>query len=536
MKKATTYEFCKPGPILSYVEKVRLRLGRIAERDTQKELGQYLTPAPVACFMASLMKLPKDELRLLDPGAGIGSLTAAVVDRALAMPNPPKTVSVVAWELDGEILPFLHRTLRRCQDESRKQGVRFSYVVVPEDFIETGSKAVFDLEAGKESFSFNRVILNPPYRKIQSDSSERLALRRVKIETSNLYAGFVALTVRLLESGGELVAITPRSFCNGPYFKGFRNQFLKYMRFRHIHTFERRDRAFADDNVLQENIIFHAKKSSMETSTVLVTASDEPSGEIPHKRLVRYEDVIPVDDPEHIIHIPSGESDKRARTKVLANTCGLPDLGVSVSTGRVVDFRAKEHLRAVPEADTVPLIYPMHFDNGTVSWPRSGSRKPNAISRNDATLPLLLPTGFYVLVKRFTSKEEARRIVAVVFDPRVVHAHEVAFENHVNVYHVNGHGMPETLAKGIAAYLNTTIVDKYFRQFSGHTQVNAADLRKLCYPSRVVLERIGCVVDSALRDQAELDATVEGETIRCHQERVQRLPKERRRSTRPSLS
>jgi adenine-specific DNA-methyltransferase len=33
------------------------------------------------------------------------------------------------------------------------------------------------------------------------------------------------------------------------------------------------------------------------------------------------------------------------------------------------------------------------------------------------------------------------------------------------------------------AYLNSQEVDDYFRVFSGHTQVNATDLRRLRYPT-----------------------------------------------------
>ena len=46
-------------------------------------------------------------------------------------------------------------------------------------------------------------------------------------------------------------------------------------------------------------------------------------------------------------------------------------------------------------------------------------------------------------------------------------------------------------AKGLWAYLNSNIVDQYFRQFNGHTQVNAADLRMLRYPSRKQLVAMG---------------------------------------------
>jgi adenine-specific DNA-methyltransferase len=57
--------------------------------------------------------------------------------------------------------------------------------------------------------------------------------------------------------------------------------------------------------------------------------------------------------------------------------------------------------------------------------------------------------------------------------------------------------------------LNSTLVDTYFRQFNGHTQVNATDLRSLKYPSRARLEKLGKAVGHEPRTQDELDALVE---------------------------
>ena len=52
----------------------------------------------------------------------------------------------------------------------------------------------------------------------------------------------------------------------------------------------------------------------------------------------------------------------------------------------------------------------------------------------------------------------------------------LGFENHLNVFHQHKHGLPDNLAHGLAAFLNTTAVDEHFRRFNGHTQVNATDL------------------------------------------------------------
>ena len=96
----------------------------------------------------------------------------------------------------------------------------------------------------------------------------------------------------------------------------------------------------------------------------------------------------------------------------------LASLGLSVSTGRVVDFRARQWLRPEATPETVPLIYPAHFDNGLIRWPKAGSKKPNAIVYNSESANLMVPAGVYVLVRRFSAKEERRRLSLPFSIPR----------------------------------------------------------------------------------------------------------------------
>jgi len=66
------------------------------------------------------------------------------------------------------------------------------------------------------------------------------------------------------------------------------------------------------------------------------------------------------------------------------------------------------------------------------------------------------------------------------------------------------------LAKGLAVFLNSTLVDLFFRQFNGHTQVNAGDLRKLRYPQRDALLSMGEKVGRPFPEQVCIDDIVEG--------------------------
>jgi adenine-specific DNA-methyltransferase len=481
----------------------------VDDLDRQHELGQFLTPNPVAEFMASLFEMHRSEVHLLDAGAGAGALSAALIGRLCRDARKPKRISISAYEIDPAQIEPLRARLDGCRRECERARISFSATVLNEDFIAAAVPMVRGDLFASEAPHFNAAIINPPYRKIRSDSPTRLLLRSAGIETSNLYAGFVALVTRLLDKGGEMVAITPRSFCNGPYFRPFREDLLHAMSLRRLHVFESRSAAFSGDAVLQENIIVHTVKGAPKPRQVIISSSSGKHDGVVTERAVDFREVVSPGDAEQFIHLPADDQHEQARRAMQRLSTTLSALGLSVSTGRVVDFRAKEFLREQPGRDTAPLIYPCHFNGGFVHWPKEKTRKPNAIVSNEQTRELLVPAGIYVLVKRFTAKEERKRIVACIYDPQQIEAPLVGFENHLNYFHVNGHGLPMALAKGLAAFLNSTVVDVYFRQFNGHTQVNATDLRNLNYPPRAELESLGRRITDPGLSQTELDALVE---------------------------
>jgi adenine-specific DNA-methyltransferase len=217
------------------------------------------------------------------------------------------------------------------------------------------------------------------------------------------------------------------------------------------------------------------------------------------------------------IHLDVDDAYTSPAERIKCFTSSLNRLGLTVSTGRVVDFRAREDLRQASEQETAPLIYPCHFLNGFIEWPVESGKKPNAIMSSSKTSDLLVEEGFYVLTKRFSSKEQLRRVMAAVYDPTRIDARFVGFENHLNYFHKQGSGLPADLAKGLALYLNSTIVDQYFRLFSGHTQVNATDLRKMPYPTHEQLVRLGANVTERMPDQETIDAIIEKECLNCEQ-------------------
>jgi len=184
----------------------------------RSNLGQYMTPTPIARFMASLFADVSGDIRLLDPGAGVGSLTAAFVERIGREHSKPHSVALSAYEIEPVLTTYLRNTLNEATTQCRRAQITASNELHEEDFILSHTSGVQPdiFNQAREDGGFTHVLMNPPYKKINSASAHRMALRKAGIETSNLYTAFMFLAAQRLRPGGEMVAIIPRSFCNGP--------------------------------------------------------------------------------------------------------------------------------------------------------------------------------------------------------------------------------------------------------------------------------------------------------------------------------
>jgi adenine-specific DNA-methyltransferase len=463
---------------------IRQQATRSLDASKKIELGQFLTPSAVAKYMVSLFRpRPGPTIRLLDPGAGVGSLTGAFLERFMSGEGA-RRIDVTAYEIDEAMQKYLDQVLTGYHSVARESDVDLRNTIVADDFIDAVCRPLLRTRQPR----FTHAILNPPYRKIHSDSSHRAMLREVGIETVNLYAAFLALTIDVMEDGGEVVGIVPRSFCNGPYYKPFRDRLLQKTAISHIHLFDARDRAFQEDEVLQENIIVHLVRSGKQRAVTISTSTDHSLHNYQcHK--YQFSRIVKPGDPQRFVHVPSGPGQSRLELSSSARYSPA-EIGIKVSTGPVVDFRLKDFLRYEPGPDTVPLLYPAHFCDQGIEWPKK-TKKPNALALHPETQKWLYPNGFYTVVRRFSSKEERRRVVASVVQPNAFNSDFLGFENHLNVFHIDRSGLSEHLAYGLAAFLNSTVVDECFRSFNGHTQVNATDLRLLKYPSAAALTLLG---------------------------------------------
>lgn len=497
--------------ILSYVEEKRGIISANLDKKSRGLNGQYLTPGLVASYMAEMFaKSNSSHIRLLDPGAGSGALFSAFLDTVYNSKKIPRKIEIIAYENDVHLFKELKNTAKIAEQFFMNSQINLKIDLRDSDFIMEAATAIQPnlLPESRILKPFTHVIINPPYRKLATSSAHRKNLKRVGIDVTNLYSAFVALSIKLMKVGAELVAITPRSFCNGPYFRSFRKLLVQDGYFSKIHIFDSRTDAFKEDEVLQENVIFKFKKG-VEHNSVEVSSSPDRTFKRSKRRIVPYSKVLNHGDADLIIHIPSNEFDEYVLDRLGQFRYGLSDHNLSVSTGPVVDFRLKRFLRECWLPGMAPLIYPYNIEDSRIKWPKTNHKKYSAIEINGKSIKWLMPNGNYVLIKRFSSKEEARRIYPAYFNVHDIDNEFIAFENHLNVIHSGRRGIGQNIAKGITAYLASTIVDLYFRQFSGHTQVNSSDIRNLPFPDRSILKIMATHFKNGCINRQEVDDTLE---------------------------
>jgi adenine-specific DNA-methyltransferase len=470
-----------------------LRLGTPALR--RKEWGQYFTAPAVANFMASLLlRSDTEHARILDPGAGTGILGLAAA--ASLMSQGARSVELVAVEPE----PRAREQLQAC---CARAAVAFG-PALRISVIDTDVLALAEPELGTPMLEpFDVVISNPPYFKM-SPGDQRAG------GSPNIYTRFMEVSSRLLRPGGEICFIIPRSFASGLYFRRFRRDFHRRMSLMRVHVFESRRDAFRDDGVLQENIIVHYRRlpQPLRMDDVVEVSSSAGMWDIERCSLVRIprRSILDTSDPNAILGLPASADDLRVLDHVRSWSHTLAHNGLEISTGPVVPFRARELLCQTSDGKSVvPLLWMQHVRAGGVTWPLPARfRKPEHILAS-AGEKLLVPNENYVLLRRFSAKEEARRLTAAPLLKGQLGGEWIGLENHLNFVHRPGGSLSEDEALGLAALFNSKILDSYFRVMNGNTQVNATDIRAMPLPPLARIKAIG----DAVRRGATSDAVEE---------------------------
>jgi len=463
------------------------------------DAGQFFTPPIVARYMANLAGQLHDNARVVDPGTGVGILACAICESAKV--QKLSALTIVAYESDPLLHTLCSFTLNYARNFLQEHGIELSIELYQQDFIEAMAEQITQTSLWSNGLRpkqpFDLAILNPPYFKVNQKDTRARLVKDIAHGRTNMYTMFMSLAASSLRVGGHFVSITPRSFASGAYFRHFRQQFFSTITPELIHLFDSRRSAFEDAGVLQENIILAGVRKGMSSVEPPFVTISQSRGlhDLAHPLLQQTSRRLIIDEKQKdpVLHLPTNDIDIHLLQAFRRWGNRLKTYGLEISTGPVVPFRSPELLTTVEEVkrgEAVPLLWLQHVHRMDIKWPIEHFDKPQAVSSH-AGSKLLVKNSTQVVLRRFSAKEEPRRIIAAILPAGAFGTELVALENHLNYLYRPGGMLSDEEAIGIAAFLNSTLVDRYFRITNGNTQVNATELRKLPLPQWEQLTRIG---------------------------------------------
>ncbi len=461
---------------LNYIERMPKHL--------RKQYGQFFTGIETARFMAGLFTIPqKEKLSILDPGAGTGILSAALIERLQGQIDL-REIELTCYENDPNIYELLRANLEWVQTQSR---IPVTIRILTENYI-LSQQVEYNYQLGATGcpWQVDMVICNPPYLKVAKEAPEARVMQDVCHGAPNLYFLFAMMSLFNLKPEGELVYILPRSWTSGAYFKKFRQKFLEEGTLEHLHLFIRRDKVFKEECVLQETMILKVKKSRKKPERVMISTSQSAVDFSKSSRLeVSYDTVVC--GGEKYVYLVTNQNEMDALFQVNQWPCTLPSLGLRMKTGLTVDFRNQAALRDTTEEGAIPLFYSQHIQGGNVVFP-IGRKSEYLVSRQRG---LRQKNTNYLFVKRFTSKEEARRLQCGVYLARKYPQYtEISTQNKINF--ISGlQELSECVLYGLYVLFNSSLYDTYYRILNGSTQVNATEVNAMPVPPLKTIEAMG---------------------------------------------
>lgn len=494
------YENEQPG---EYADRLGVAYAKQVSLKHKKDNGQFFTPTPIARLMASFCEQTKTSIRILDPGCGTAILSCSLIEQIVERNIGVENITLEVYETDSEIIPFTQESLNYLKEWLLRREVKFQYILHKDDFI-LNNAGVLNSKSELSLFETNDVtsdlydiiISNPPYFKLSKDDKRTIAAQKLVSGQPNIYSLFMGIAAKLLSDNGELIFITPRSFASGNYFKAFRELFFNTVQLQRIHLFNSRKETFDRDNVLQETVIIKGVREKIDPQKKVIVSSSAGIKDITNPVINAYQadGLISLHSKEIILHLPTSNKEERILNLISKWDSRLIDYDIYISTGPVVSFRAENYIQNVYENGKVllaPLFWLHNVNKMVLEWPKQFKDKGQYIRIEESSRSLLIPNKNYILLRRFSTKDDKSRLVAAPYFCNYFESDLLGVENKVNyLYRKKGH-LERSETVGLCALLNSKLFDTYFRIFNGNVNVSATELREMRFPPIKELKKIG---------------------------------------------
>ncbi len=468
------------------------KLVRERSKSENVRLGRLFTKKNTARLMADMIELNKNKTAytILDPGAGTGILSAAIIEKICKECPDCKQIFLTAYENSDTFADMLEDNLERIRKKCRHDyGIRLYPTVYRENYL-TESKnhytvTFFDSIEDK----YDIVICNPPTELAAKDSEEAKVVggvTQVKISSAFLFA---RLAGKHLEENGQLVIVLPTLVASASALTAFRREMAEKLALSKIHLFIGKQKNEKRAVPLKKSIILSYRKTDEHAPIVISTSTETPTPDTV-TTLPELDYDFVVDKTDGTLTLPKSVED----TKIVKYIGGFPEtltsLGLKMSTGLVLDSRCEDLLFTDSIPGTIPLIRPNSIKNGTVQFPLP-IRKQYLAPKNTS---LVQRNKNMIMVKRVPSKSDERFINSAIYLAAQLPVYRyISTHNKINFIDTKDvhEEMSARFAFGLFALLNSTIYDRYISIVSKSKQINSKEMRSLPLPPKNIIENMG---------------------------------------------
>jgi len=478
-----------------YADRLGAEYTGIVSINHKKVNGQFFTPTDIAKFMASLAIPASGKLQILDPGCGTGILSIALIEELISRGKKITTIELAAYETDLHLKPFTEAALSYLKKWLAAKGIVFHFTINTEDFILSNINKLTNASLFKSELPhlFDFIIANPPYFKLSKEDERVKKTKGIIGGQTNIYSLFMAMAAKLLNHKGQFLFIVPRSFTSGSYFKEFRKSFFKIVRPKQIHLFNSRKDTFSRDNVLQETLIIKGVSRNNNQTDEVIISSSHGIKDITQPAIKVYSE-NKFSSEENILHLPINDNEESIVELFKSWKGSLNKYNIQISTGPVVAFRSWDYIREHYQNGTVflaPLFWLHNINKMALEWPLLRPNKGQYISIQPESKSMLIPNKNYILLRRFSAKDDKSRLIAAPYFSNYMDSEYIGVENKVNyIYRPNGQ-LDRNEVVGLCALLNSELFDNYFRIFNGNVNVSATELREMALPPLGTIKEFG---------------------------------------------
>jgi adenine-specific DNA-methyltransferase len=347
------------------------KLIRERSKSDNVRLGRLFTKKNTARLMADMIKLDqtKNAYTILDPGAGTGILSAAIVEHICKNAPDCKQIFLTCYEDNPDFLPMLEDNLERIRKKCRHDyGVRLFSTVYNENYLTDVKRHYTVTFYGTVEDKFDIIICNPPTHLIDKGSEEADAVGGVTMLKISATFLFAKVAAKHLEAQGQLAILLPTTVATASSLTSLRRELAEALSVRRIHLFVGRQKNTKRAIPLKKNVVMLYENSKEHDNIVITTSTDDGSRERTVELPPLSYDFV-VDKRDGTLTLPKSVEETRIVNYIGGFPETLSSLGLKMSTGLVVDSKCRGMLFDTKVTGTIPLIRASAMKNGEVKFP-----------------------------------------------------------------------------------------------------------------------------------------------------------------------